>query len=775
MTLGIMQYRNANLEEADSILQSAINSSVEFGNTWFEALAWHAIALVKTALGELEPAIHSYLRAVELAPDQIFPWNNLGSLYENIGDNEKAVDAYQKAIKINPDDATSWDGLGDVYTKMCRFDEAIAAYQLANVFERKPKGDEAIKTYEKAFEFYNYTLASFENAKKSILRAAETYQPESTIEDDIITFVDDLDLGSESEPVSLMDNNHVTDDLVNAAETGAELISEQPQLIFEPAITEAESQLEMTVEPAQLTNEIDAVENSIEIETVMTGELVETSTGKVNEAGETAILEGEEPACKVEEQEITQDSLENSGIMVSEQNDVFTSIEDNVKLSFDQQVEIDEAPLMNEIEAAADQSGVQAEFIYEDTNEESEPTADVNIMIDDAMDLAQVDENEIGSSESIGQEFETEIAADLSTDKDLPDTLLPDFIVNETSNDEMQPASVEMDNEVLSQDEIAADLTADVVSTVENMEDEEIPVIEMIEQSNSMDPELLNTMIDEQPVSLDEVQDAHQVSDDEFAQNSMDTVEIAGQSVEKPLEAASEIDQNHETAIETSTVTADAAVEAQPEALEIEAEKAEKTDLPPVVVIETAALPSKRNVEGTIASFEAVVKQNPKNDRAWVKLGTAFSASGRHSDAAEAFERAVTLKPRNHVYHFELGTALAASGNLEAAIGEIEKVLELEPAFMAAHCTLAGYFRKLEKEDESRSHIEAASEYMCSEKEYDRACFESICGNIEAAIDLLSIALQKKQTSLDAINKDLDLDFIRNDHRFQEFVEKHTH
>jgi len=59
---------------------------------------------------------------------------------------------------------------------------------------------------------------------------------------------------------------------------------------------------------------------------------------------------------------------------------------------------------------------------------------------------------------------------------------------------------------------------------------------------------------------------------------------------------------------------------------------------------------------------------------------------------------------------------------------------------------------------------------MTSEKEYDRACFAAICGNPDEAIELLKIALEKKQTSLDWVRRDPDLDFIRDDRRFKTLI-----
>jgi len=59
-----------------------------------------------------------------------------------------------------------------------------------------------------------------------------------------------------------------------------------------------------------------------------------------------------------------------------------------------------------------------------------------------------------------------------------------------------------------------------------------------------------------------------------------------------------------------------------------------------------------------------------------------------------------------------------------------------------------------------------------NENEYNRACFESICGNMEKALNLLKIALEKGQSSKEWVKQDPDLENLRDDPRFKEIVGK---
>jgi hypothetical protein len=84
--------------------------------------------------------------------------------------------------------------------------------------------------------------------------------------------------------------------------------------------------------------------------------------------------------------------------------------------------------------------------------------------------------------------------------------------------------------------------------------------------------------------------------------------------------------------------------------------------------------------------------------------------------------------------------------------------------------SLVGILRKLGREAEAQAQIEIARSLMAKENEYNRACFESICGNVEQALALLKVALEKKQTSLEWARRDPDFDSIREEPGFKALV-----
>lgn len=180
-------------------------------------------------------------------------------------------------------------------------------------------------------------------------------------------------------------------------------------------------------------------------------------------------------------------------------------------------------------------------------------------------------------------------------------------------------------------------------------------------------------------------------------------------------------------------------------------------------------------IEAEIAKLKRVVQVNPKNGFAWDTLGTLYKSASLYKEAILAYQQAISADPSKAFYYHHLGLAYAAEGRDEDAIGAFQKVIELNPDHSLAHATLAGYFRKLGLEELAQNHIgKAMKSIYDSENEYNRACLEAIRGNADRAIDLLRLALQNRQTRVDWVLRDPDLDFIRHNPRFKQLIAEYT-
>ncbi len=174
-----------------------------------------------------------------------------------------------------------------------------------------------------------------------------------------------------------------------------------------------------------------------------------------------------------------------------------------------------------------------------------------------------------------------------------------------------------------------------------------------------------------------------------------------------------------------------------------------------------------------ISLYERVTADNPDNDRAWHTLGKYHSEVGHFDKAVECIQRAISIDASKDIYFFHLGQAYAATRRYLEAIRAFEQTVLLNPQHVFAHCSLAGYYRRLGNDSEAIKHIEVALPNIRQEKAYNQACFEAICGNTERAIELLKTSLRVDQVPLEWLRRDPDLDFIREDARFQQLLSDH--
>ena len=206
---------------------------------------------------------------------------------------------------------------------------------------------------------------------------------------------------------------------------------------------------------------------------------------------------------------------------------------------------------------------------------------------------------------------------------------------------------------------------------------------------------------------------------------------------------------------------------------EVSTEEAQAPQDPTTPTITRVASKSQNEagkLERDILTYQTVTGINPKNARAWHTLGNLQRSAGLYDQAAISLEKAVELDKRQEVFHYHLGLVYAAQNRFEDAVETFKKVIQINPEYNLAHATLAGYYRKLGKTEESKYHMAIARRTMQDEKEYNQACFEAICGNVEKAIELLKIALKEAQTTLDWVRRDPDFDNIRSDDRFQSLI-----
>src|SRR5690606_37609773 len=101
-----------------------------------------------TALRENRPReAFGYLRrALEMAPNNVDLWINLGAFYATQGEFESAVDAYEVALRLDPRNKSALSGLSRSYYN-------LGDTEMAAVYERK------VRYYRERNPWYHYALA----------------------------------------------------------------------------------------------------------------------------------------------------------------------------------------------------------------------------------------------------------------------------------------------------------------------------------------------------------------------------------------------------------------------------------------------------------------------------------------------------------------------------------------------------------------------------------------------------------------------------------------
>ena len=76
-----------------------------------EAASIYNKALALSNMGNYDLAIEQYMRAVEVFPQFIEAYNNIGELYSRMGNTEKAIQVYSKALSIKKNNKVLFAGL----------------------------------------------------------------------------------------------------------------------------------------------------------------------------------------------------------------------------------------------------------------------------------------------------------------------------------------------------------------------------------------------------------------------------------------------------------------------------------------------------------------------------------------------------------------------------------------------------------------------------------------------------------------------------------------
>jgi adenylate cyclase len=183
--------------------------------------------------------------------------------------------------------------------------------------------------------------------------------------------------------------------------------------------------------------------------------------------------------------------------------------------------------------------------------------------------------------------------------------------------------------------------------------------------------------------------------------------------------------------------------------------------------------------EGAVAAFERAVALNPNLHEAWYYYARHCYSQGDYAHAAELFQAAYRTRPDEYVVlALEVG-ALDAIGDQTRADAVAKQALvgllhqsELEPDNVRLLYMAAGLQQRLGRTDAGRELAEKALALRPNEFAvlYNVACFYSLSGDCERALDLLEQAIRLGGGYADWMEHDSDLKAVREHPRFRQIL-----
>ncbi|MBW2554707.1 MAG: tetratricopeptide repeat protein, partial [Deltaproteobacteria bacterium] len=103
---------------------------VAAGVAWAKkAEEWFEKGNMAMSAGYNNVAIRFFKKAIEIDPNYLESYINIGLLYNKEGDTKKAISYYEKAIAVDPDFTKAHYNLGVVYVKKGKLDKAISEFK----------------------------------------------------------------------------------------------------------------------------------------------------------------------------------------------------------------------------------------------------------------------------------------------------------------------------------------------------------------------------------------------------------------------------------------------------------------------------------------------------------------------------------------------------------------------------------------------------------------------------------------------------------------------
>ena len=119
---GQIYQRNGNLEQAIGSYKKSLQLDPE------SAEAWRNLSLIYHSQKNFPAALTAITKSIELNPKAAWAWRDMGDIQRGAMLLNEAIQSYKKSLTLNKKDAASWGKLGDTYLILGRTNEALQPY-----------------------------------------------------------------------------------------------------------------------------------------------------------------------------------------------------------------------------------------------------------------------------------------------------------------------------------------------------------------------------------------------------------------------------------------------------------------------------------------------------------------------------------------------------------------------------------------------------------------------------------------------------------------------
>lgn len=172
-------------------------------------------------------------------------------------------------------------------------------------------------------------------------------------------------------------------------------------------------------------------------------------------------------------------------------------------------------------------------------------------------------------------------------------------------------------------------------------------------------------------------------------------------------------------------------------------------------------------IDDALATLQQAAALDPASAFTQSWLSMLYLHRKRYDDAIAACQQEIALADA-HSPHRLLGFIYDARGQTAAAIAELEQAVALDAEDYEAQAALAKLYQQTGRNREAAEKFALAQRLaQADHAEYGRACVAAVSGDVEQALTLLKIALDKGLVQPGWVRIDPEFAFVQDDPRFQ--------